>query len=105
MAWVAILQVLLGFLLFLQGLRPKDGLHLLYGLLLAAGLHYLGASEPGGGSTGASRTRPSAPSFSWPWGFSSAWGSSSGCTSRAGEGFPGYLIPGYESGQCSGVLL
>lgn len=41
-AWVAILQVLLGFLLFLQGLRPKDGLHLLYGLLLAAGLHYLG---------------------------------------------------------------
>ena len=40
-AWVAILQVLLGFLLFLQGLRPKDGLHLLYGLLLAAGLHYL----------------------------------------------------------------
>ena len=48
MAWVAILQVLLGFLLFLQGLRPKDGLHLLYGLLLAAGLHYLGGLEPGG---------------------------------------------------------
>ena len=47
-AWVAILQVLLGFLLFLQGLRPKDGLHLLYGLLLAAGLHYLGGLEPGG---------------------------------------------------------
>lgn len=47
-AWVAILQVLLGFLLFLQGLRPKDGLHLLYGLLLAAGLHYLGASRPRG---------------------------------------------------------
>lgn len=46
-AWVAILQVLLGFLLFLQGLRPKDGLHLLYGLLLAAGLHYLGGLEPG----------------------------------------------------------
>ena len=46
-AWVAILQVLLGFLLFLQGLRPKDGLHLLYGLLLAAGLHYLGGVEPG----------------------------------------------------------
>ncbi len=47
-AWAAILQVLLGFLLFLQGLRPKDGLHLLYGLLLAAGLHYLGGLEPGG---------------------------------------------------------
>ena len=47
-AWVAILQVLLGFLLFLQGLRPKDGLHLLYGLLLAAGLHSLGGLEPGG---------------------------------------------------------
>ena len=47
-AWVAILPVLLGFLLFLQGLRPKDGLHLLYGLLLAAGLHYLGGLEPGG---------------------------------------------------------
>ena len=47
-AWVAILQVLLGFLLFLQGLRPTDGLHLLYGLLLAAGLHYLGGLEPGG---------------------------------------------------------
>jgi len=47
-AWGAILQVLLGFLLFLQGLRPKDGLHLLYGLLLAAGLHYLGGLEPGG---------------------------------------------------------
>ncbi|RTI13156.1 hypothetical protein CSW30_00185 [Thermus scotoductus] len=46
-AWVAILQVLLGFFLFLQGLRPKDGLHLLYGLLLAAGLHYLGGLEPG----------------------------------------------------------
>ncbi len=46
-AWVAILQVLLGFLLLLQGLRPKDGLHLLYGLLLAAGLHYLGGLEPG----------------------------------------------------------
>lgn len=41
-AWVAILQVLLGFALFLGGLRPKEGLHLLYGLLLAAGLHYLG---------------------------------------------------------------
>lgn len=47
LAWVAILQVLLGFFLFLQGLRPKDGLHLLYGLLLAAGLHYLGGLEPG----------------------------------------------------------
>ena len=47
-AWVAILQVLLGFLLFLQGLRPKDGLRLLYGLLLAAGLRYLGGLEPGG---------------------------------------------------------
>ncbi|BFH75300.1 hypothetical protein TthTF19_04550 [Thermus thermophilus] len=47
-AWAAILQVLLGFLLFFQGLRPKDGLHLLYGLLLAAGLHYLGGLEPGG---------------------------------------------------------
>jgi len=46
-AWVAIAQVALGFLLFLQGLRPKDGLHLLYGLLLAAGLHYLGGLEPG----------------------------------------------------------
>jgi hypothetical protein len=46
-AWVAIGQVALGFLLFLQGLRPKDGLHLLYGLLLAAGLHYLGGLEPG----------------------------------------------------------
>lgn len=45
---MAILQVLLGFLLFLQGLRPKDGLHLLYGLLLAAGLHYLGGLGPGG---------------------------------------------------------
>lgn len=48
LAWAAILQVPLGFLLFLQGLRPKDGLHLLYGLLLAAGLHYLGGLEPGG---------------------------------------------------------
>ncbi|GLV49196.1 hypothetical protein TJA_22980 [Thermus sp. LT1-2-5] len=47
-AWVAILQVALGFLLFLGGLRPKEGLHLLYGLLLAAGLHYLGGLEPGG---------------------------------------------------------
>lgn len=47
-AWVAILQVALGFALFLAGLRPKDGLHLLYGLLLAAGLHYLGGLEPGG---------------------------------------------------------
>ena len=47
-AWVAILHVLLASLLFLQGLRPKDGLHLLYGLLLAAGLHYLGGLEPGG---------------------------------------------------------
>ncbi|WP_347240851.1 hypothetical protein [Thermus sp.] len=47
-AWAAILQVLLGFLLLPQGLRPKDGLHLLYGLLLAAGLHYLGGLEPGG---------------------------------------------------------
>jgi len=45
---VAILQVALGFALFLAGLRPKDGLHLLYGLLLAAGLHYLGGLEPGG---------------------------------------------------------
>ncbi|MDW8017860.1 hypothetical protein, partial [Thermus sp.] len=47
-AWVAILQVALGFLLFFLGLRPKEGLHLLYGLLLAAGLHYLGGLEPGG---------------------------------------------------------
>ena len=47
-AWVAILQVALGFALFLADLRPKDGLHLLYGLLLAAGLHYLGGLEPGG---------------------------------------------------------
>lgn len=47
-AWVAILQVALGFLLFFLGLSPKDGLHLLYGLLLAAGLHYLGGLEPGG---------------------------------------------------------
>ncbi|MDM7325020.1 MAG: hypothetical protein P3W93_008630 [Thermus sp.] len=47
-AWVAILQVAVGFGLFLAGLRPKDGLHLLYGLLLAAGLHYLGGLEPGG---------------------------------------------------------
>ena len=47
-AWVAILQVLLGFLLFLQGLRPKDGLHLLYGPLLTAGLHYLVGLEPWG---------------------------------------------------------
>ncbi|WP_081914591.1 hypothetical protein [Thermus amyloliquefaciens] len=47
-AWVAILQVVLGFLLLWAGLRPKDGLHLLYGLLLAAGLHYLGGLEPGG---------------------------------------------------------
>ncbi|AEV15482.1 hypothetical protein TCCBUS3UF1_4340 [Thermus sp. CCB_US3_UF1] len=47
-AWVAILQVVLGFLLFFLGLRPKEGLHLLYGLLLAAGLHYLGGLEPGG---------------------------------------------------------
>lgn len=48
LAWVAILQVLLGFLLFFLGLRPKEGIHLLYGLLLAAGLHYLGGLEPGG---------------------------------------------------------
>ncbi len=47
-AWVAILQVVLGFLLLFLGLRPKDGLHLLYGLLLAAGLHYLGGLEAGG---------------------------------------------------------
>jgi hypothetical protein len=47
-AWVAILQVVLGFGLFLLGFRPKEGLHLLYGLLLAAGLHYLGGLEPGG---------------------------------------------------------
>ncbi|KHG65482.1 hypothetical protein QT17_06425 [Thermus sp. 2.9] len=47
-AWVAILQVALGFALFLAGFRPKEGLHLLYGLLLAAGLHYLGGLEPGG---------------------------------------------------------
>ncbi|GAB5603101.1 hypothetical protein FJNA_16270 [Thermus sp. FJN-A] len=47
-AWVAILQVVLGFGLFLLGLRPKEGLHLVYGLLLAAGLHYLGGLEPGG---------------------------------------------------------
>ncbi len=47
-AWVAIAQVVLGFLLFFQGLRPQDGLHLLYGLLLAAGLHYLGGLGPGG---------------------------------------------------------
>ncbi|GAA6763775.1 MULTISPECIES: hypothetical protein [Thermus] len=47
-AWVAILQVALGFCLLLLGLRPKEGLHLLYGLLLAAGLHYLGGLEPGG---------------------------------------------------------
>lgn len=47
-AWVAILQVALGFALLGVGLRPKDGLHLLYGILLAAGLHYLGGLEPGG---------------------------------------------------------
>jgi hypothetical protein len=47
-AWVAIAQVVLGFSLFFQGLRPQDGMHLLYGLLLAAGLHYLGGLEPGG---------------------------------------------------------
>ncbi|WP_243028383.1 hypothetical protein [Thermus albus] len=47
-AWVAILQVVLGFALLWAGLRPKDGLHLLYGLLLAVGLHYLGGLEPGG---------------------------------------------------------
>nr|WP_162798782.1 hypothetical protein [Thermus caldifontis] len=47
-AWVAILQVVLGFALLWAGLRPKDSLHLLYGLLLAAGLHYLGGLEPGG---------------------------------------------------------
>lgn len=47
-AWVAILQVVLGFALFLAGFRPKEGLHLLYGLLLAAGLHYLGGLQPGG---------------------------------------------------------
>ncbi|WP_232822453.1 hypothetical protein [Thermus sediminis] len=46
-AWVAILQVVLGFLLFFQGLRPQDGMHLLYGLLLAVGLHYLGGLQPG----------------------------------------------------------
>ncbi|TBH21108.1 hypothetical protein [Thermus thermamylovorans] len=47
-AWVAIFQVVLGFVLFLGGLRPQDATHLLYGLLLAAGLHYLGGLEPGG---------------------------------------------------------
>ncbi len=47
-AWVAILQVVLGMALLGAGLRPQDGLHLLYGLLLAAGLHYLGGLEPGG---------------------------------------------------------
>lgn len=47
-AGLAILQVVLGFLLFFLGLRPKEGLHLLYGLLLATGLHYLGGLEPGG---------------------------------------------------------
>ncbi len=47
-AWLAILQVITGFLLFGFGLRPGDGMHLLYGLLLAAGLHYLGGLEPGG---------------------------------------------------------
>ena len=47
-AWVAIAQVVLGFLLFFQGHRPQDGMHLLYGLLLAAGLHYLGGLGPRG---------------------------------------------------------
>lgn len=46
----------------------------------------------GRGSTGASRTRPGAPRSTWPWGFSSPWGSSFGSTSRGGEA--PYATPG-----------
>ncbi|GGM96148.1 hypothetical protein GCM10007092_07160 [Thermus composti] len=60
-AWVAILQVALGFGLFFSGLRPKEGLHLLYGLLLAAGLHYLGGLEPGGWFYRGLKTPPKRP--------------------------------------------
>ncbi|WP_041657753.1 hypothetical protein [Marinithermus hydrothermalis] len=47
-AWGAILQVATGFILFLlAGLRPLP-LHLLYGILSATVLHFLGGLEPGG---------------------------------------------------------
>lgn len=62
-AWVAILQVALGFGLFLLGLRPRDGLHLLYGLLLAAGLHYLGGLQPGGWFYQGLKEPPKRPEF------------------------------------------
>ncbi len=62
-AWVAILQVVLGFALFLGGLRPKEGLHLLYGLLLAAGLHYLGGLQPGGWFYQGLKEPPKRPEF------------------------------------------
>lgn len=48
LAYVAILQVLLGFFLLFQGLRPKDPLHLLYGVLLATVWHFLGGLEKEG---------------------------------------------------------
>ncbi len=60
-AWMAILQVALGFGLMALGLRPREGLHLLYGLLLAAGLHYLGGLEPGGWFYRGLRTPPRRP--------------------------------------------
>lgn len=48
LAYLAILQVLLGFFLLFQGLRPKDPLHLLYGVLLATVWHFLGGLEKEG---------------------------------------------------------
>jgi hypothetical protein len=48
LAYAALAQVLLGFLLLFLGLRPQNPLHLLYGTLLATVWHFLGGLERGG---------------------------------------------------------